>query len=420
MEKPFQKIEKAYLVGIDLGDNDCQISMEELKDLVKTAGGEVFDYAIQKRNSIDPKICIGYGKLMEIKQIIEENEIDLVIFDVELTASQTNNISDLLNCPVIDRTILILDIFALRAKSSEGKLQVELAQLKHRYNNLKGLGKSLSRLGGGIGTRGPGETKLETDRRHIRRRMDKLQQDLEEYGKHRTELRKNRSNKNYKTVSLVGYTNAGKSTLLNSLTNSNAYVKEQLFATLDTTSRLLKIDNKEIILTDTVGFIRKLPHFLINAFKSTLEEVVLSDLVLLVIDSSDNDFENHEKITREILDELGYNNKILKVYNKCDLISKEDCSMLDGITISALSEENFFELKKAIYKTLFGEKVNLKLKIPYQDAKAISSLRKKGVIVSEKFEDTYEILEIYIDLADSLQYNKYIISEHLFAYKDDN
>lgn len=404
MEKELQK---AYLIGIDLGDTfETEISMSELKELVKTAGGEVFDCIIQKRDSVDPKICIGSGKLLEIKSIMEENNVKLAIFDRELAPAQINNISKLLDCPVIDRTIVILDIFAQNAKTKEGQLQVELAQLKHRYNNLKGQGTELSRLGGGIGTRGPGETKLETDKRHIRRRLAKLQENLEDLKKQRTEIRKNRLAKDFKTVSIVGYTNAGKSTLLNALTDSNVLVKDQLFATLDTTSRELKlIGNNSAILIDTVGFIRNLPHFLIDAFKATLEEVVLSDLVLLVIDSSDPNHYDHKKITLQILDELGYKNKIITVYNKCDKTTNRNS---DGINVSAITKEGFPELIKKIDEELFPPKIKVTLSIPYEKSQIVYKLRNKYQILSEKYTDNYGIFEILIDYSDLPLYNEYI------------
>lgn len=399
-------IQKCFLVGISLDDtNEADLSMDELKELVKTAGGEVCGYSIQKRNSIDPKICIGSGKLLEIKDYMEENDIDLAVFDIELSPSQINNIGRILDKNIIDRTILILDIFAQRAKTSEGKLEVELAQLKHRYNSLKGKGVELSRLGGGIGTRGPGETKLETDKRHIRRRIDKLEENIEKISKHRSELRKNRVSKQYKTVSLVGYTNAGKSTLLNALTNSDVYVKDQLFATLDATSRALSLSkDKTVILVDTVGFIRNLPHFLINAFKATLEEVVLSDLVLLVCDISDDNYPKQIDITEKILEELHYTGKIIKVFNKCDKI---DYIPSEGIVISATEKIGFNELKQKISNELFPKEFIIKVKIPYEKAALIQDLRRRGKIISEVYNDFDEILEISVDYSESLLYYDY-------------
>lgn len=400
------QIQKCYLVGISLDDSDeANISMAELKELVKTAGGEVCGSVIQNRISIDPKICIGSGKLLEIKEYMEENDIDLAVFDLELSPTQINNIGRILGKSVIDRTILILDIFAQRAKTSEGKLEVELAQLKHRYNSLKGKGVELSRLGGGIGTRGPGETKLETDKRHIRRRIDKLEENIEKISMHRQELRKNRQAKKYKTVSLVGYTNAGKSTLLNALTSSDVYVKDQLFATLDSTARALELSkDKTVILVDTVGFIRNLPHFLINAFKATLEEVVLSDLVLLVCDVSDENYLKQIDITENILNELEYKGKILKVFNKCDKVS---IPPLGGINVSATEKTGFEELKNAITKELFPVESVITVKIPYEKAALIEDLRRRGKIISEEFGDLSEILKISVDYSESLLYNEY-------------
>lgn len=319
---------------------------------------------------------------------------------------KSTNIGKILEKSVIDRTILILDIFARRARTSEGKLEVELAQLKHRYNALKGKGVELSRLGGGIGTRGPGETKLETDKRHIRRRIEKLEENIDKISKHRNELRKNRRAKQYKTVSLVGYTNAGKSTLLNALTSSDVYVKDQLFATLDATARAMTIDkDKTVILVDTVGFIRNLPHFLINAFKATLEEVVLSDLVLLVCDISDPCYDRQIEVTEKILEELEYKGKILKVYNKCD---KVDTYPSNGIVVSAKEKIGFDKLKEEIKTVIFPKECEITVRIPYEKASLIENLRKRGKIISENFDEHEEILRISVDYSESLLYNDYI------------
>ena len=406
--------EKAYLIGIDTKQNgEAETSMLELCELLKTAGGELFDYTIQNRKSVDPKLCIGSGKLKEIKSIIEENDIDVAIFDIELTASQTNSISAILGIDVIDRTILILDIFALRANTSEGKLQVELAQLKHQYNNLRGKGISLSRQGGGIGTRGPGETQLESDQRHIKRRLDKIEDDLEKVVSRRSELRRNRQRNEYKTISLVGYTNAGKSTLFNTLTNSDVYAHDKLFATLDPTTRALGLPKgNEVLLIDTVGFIRNLPHFLVNAFKSTLEEVILSDLVLLVCDYSDKDYLRQQEITLEILKELGYDKEIIKVYNKCDLV-EANVSEIDGIAISSTTGFGLDILKKKISEELFPAKITVKLKLSYDQGKILSDLRGKNCIIEEKYFDDYQIIEISIDKHDIYVYNKFITNDYL-------
>ena len=400
-------IQRCYLVGISTDDtSEAELSIAELVELVKTAGGEVVGKTIQNRISVDPKICIGSGKLSEIKQYMDENDIDLAVFDTELSPTQINNIGKILEKSVIDRTILILDIFAQRARTSEGKLEVELAQLKHRYNALKGKGVELSRLGGGIGTRGPGETKLETDKRHIRRRIEKLEENIDKISKHRKELRKNRLAKQYKTVSLVGYTNAGKSTLLNALTSSDVYVKDQLFATLDATARAMSIDkDKTVILVDTVGFIRNLPHFLINAFKATLEEVVLSDLVLLVCDISDPYYDRQIEVTEKILEELEYKGKILKVYNKCD---KVDSYPSNGIVVSAKEEIGFDKLKEEIKTALYPKECEITVRIPYEKASLIENLRKRGKIISENFDEYEEILRISVDYSESLLYNDYI------------
>ncbi len=402
--------QKAYLIGIDLKqDGEAEVSMNELSELVKTAGGEVFDCIIQNRRTVDPKICIGSGKLFEIRDIMKENDINLAVFDIELAPSQINNIAEILDCAVIDRTIVILDIFALRARTSEGKLQVELAQLKHRYNKLRGKGNILSRLGGGIGTRGPGESQLETDKRHIRRRMDKIEDDLKKVETRRSQMRANRTKNNFKTISLVGYTNAGKSTLFNALTKSDILAEDMLFATLDPTARRVDFSSGDFaMLVDTVGFIRNLPHFLINAFKSTLEEVIFSDLVLLVCDISDKNCFRQQEIAIEILKDLGYNKDIIFIYNKIDKNSENISLCYNGFSISAKENIGLVDLKNKIQESIFPKKELITLKIPYERQDILSNLRGKKCIIREKYEEKCQIVEISIDKGDIYMYNDFI------------
>ena len=280
--------EVAVLVGIDMGTYDAEVSIDELEELARTAGAVVSARVIQKRDKPDTATYIGSGRILEVKEYCENNDVDLLIFDCELSPSQQRNIENETNIRVIDRTMLILDIFAARARSGEGKIQVELAQLKYSLPRLGGKGKELSRLGGGIGTRGPGETKLESDRRHIRRRIQSLEEDLAEIAKRREQLRHRREKDGVETIAIIGYTNAGKSTLMNALTQAGVLAENKLFATLDPTSRALTLpDGREVMLIDTVGLIRRLPHHLVEAFKSTLEEAANATAILNVCDASD-------------------------------------------------------------------------------------------------------------------------------------
>lgn len=297
---------RAILIGVDTGEFDAELSIEELSELAETAGAEPVLKSVQKRPACDSATCVGKGRLLEIKEAIENNEISLAIFDQELTANQTRNIEDILDIQVIDRTTLILDIFAQRARTKEGRIQVELAQNQYRLAHLAGKGVMLSRLGGGIGTRGPGESKLETDKRHIRRRIDTLKAELEKTEKRRTQHRQRRKKDGILAVAIVGYTNAGKSTLLNALTQAGVLAENKLFATLDPTSRMLDLpDGRSVMLIDTVGLICRLPHQLIEAFKSTLEEAANADLILNLIDISTDDGMAQAEVTEGLLRELG-------------------------------------------------------------------------------------------------------------------
>ena len=318
--------EKVILVGVETGgDEPAESSLDELAELARTAGAEVAGRLIQSRESIHPGTYIGKGKLLELKDLLWETDATGIICDDELTSTQLGSLESELSCKVIDRTLLILDIFAARAVSGEGKIQVELAQLRYRASRLTGLGKSLSRLGGGIGTRGPGEKKLEMDRRLIRERISRLKRELKDVEKHRELIRSQRKQSGLKTAALVGYTSAGKSSLLNALTDAGILEDAMLFSTLDTTTRSLMLDNtQEILLTDTVGFIRKLPHHLVEAFKSTLEEARYADIILHVVDASNPNMDMQMHVVYETLRELGAEGKpVITLFNKQDLLKEE-------------------------------------------------------------------------------------------------
>ncbi len=391
MQEIPQKRERVLLVYVYKDNEDVKYILDELTGLVESAGGEVVDTVIQKRNGIDPQTVLGSGKLEEVARYAENLDIDAVIFENELTPSQIAAIDEIIDCKVIDRTTLILDIFASRAKSAEGKLQVELAQMKYNLPRLIGSRKDLSRLGGGIGTRGPGETKLETDKRHIRKRISVLESRIDEIEKTRANHRKKREKNEIPCVALVGYTNAGKSSLLNALTCSDVYVADRLFATLDPSARKLVFDNGSFaVITDTVGFIRNIPTDLIASFRSTLEEALHADLILNVCDVSDANHEAHCSVTLRTLEELGVTAPVVTVYNKCDLLprtSLERYFSSGKLLVSARTGEGFVNLKKRIETALFGESVNCWLVIPYTDGKALASLRKNAVILRTEILD---------------------------------
>ncbi|MGC9064499.1 MAG: GTPase HflX [bacterium] len=334
---------------------------EELERLTITAGGEVIYKLSQRKDSPDPKYYIGEGKVRELADIVQRVSGNLVIFNGDLSPSQIANLESVLGVRVIDRTDLILDIFAKHAQSREGKLQVELAQLRYMLPRLTGKGKELSRLGGGIGTRGPGERKLEVDRRHILKRINLLERELEDVKRHRALVRHTRERNNLPVVSLVGYTNAGKSTLMNTLTHSSVLVADKLFATLDPTTRLLWLNDLKVLLTDTVGFIHKLPHHLIEAFSATLEEIRYTDLILHIIDASDPFYDEHIKVVDDMLIKLAINDKpVIRVYNKIDLIDIDEFVPLsEGINVfvSALTGENIEELKRIIKEEVLKVRV---------------------------------------------------------------
>lgn len=398
-----QKKDVVILVGLDTGEYDAQTSIDELRELAKTAGAEVAAVTVQKRPAQEKATCVGMGKIEEIKEFAENNDIDLLIFDLELSPTQLRNIEEITGVRTIDRTMLILDIFAGRARSKEGKLQVELAQLKYMLPRLTGKGIEMSRLGGGIGTRGPGETKLETDRRHIRRRIDSLKEQLSEVEKRRGELRKRRKKNSVRTAALVGYTNAGKSTLMNALTQAGVLAEDMLFATLDPTSRALALpDGSEVMLIDTVGLIRRLPHHLIEAFKSTLEEAADADVILNVCDASSPEANEHLKVTEKILSELGARtDTTINVLNKCDRLSEGYFALSSEKTvrISAKTGEGIDRLLKKIIETLPPTRKHVKILIPYSKGKIISYIRDGATVHSEEFNESGTVLDITLDIA---------------------
>ena len=405
--------EQAILVSVDTGEFDCEISLDELEELSETAGAQVIARMVQKRPAPDPASYLGSGRLEELAEFCTAHTADLIIVDGEISPSQQRNIENATDVRVIDRTTLILDIFAARARSSEGKLQVELAQLKYTLPRLSGKGRELSRLGGGIGTRGPGETKLETDRRHIRGRINRLENELKELEKRRGLLRARRAKDGVETVAIVGYTNAGKSTLMNALTQAEVLVEDKLFATLDPTSRALVLpDGRRVMLIDTVGFIRRLPHNLVEAFKSTLEEAAVADVILNVCDASDPEYPNHIKVTDEILDSLGCKDKpVVYVYNKVDKIGGAEPFRTEknSVSISALEGRGFDRLLEAIAKALPPSRIRLKMLIPYSDGSAAAALRKDGVVHSEEYRENGIFLNITADVRLAEKYKSYCV-----------
>ncbi len=384
-----QEPEKALLVSVDTGDFDAEVSIDELGELADTAGAIVVGKVIQKREAPEKAIFVGVGKLAEIIDFCHYQEVDIIIVDSELSPSQQRNLEKLTNVRVIDRTMLILDIFAMRARTAEGKLQVELAQLRYQLPRLAGQGVALSRLGGGIGTRGPGETKLESDKRHIRRRIQKLEEELEALEKRRGQMRKRREKDGVQTVAIVGYTNAGKSTLMNALTDAGVLAQNKLFATLDPTSRALILpDGRQVMLVDTVGLIRRLPHKLVEAFKSTLEEAAAATVILNVCDASDEYASEHLEVTKSLLKELGCEDKpIISVMNKCDLVGDIYSMPTFGKTvmISALNKRGFDELLNSILKELPPTRKEVEFMIPFSAGAFAAKVRKDGVVHEEEY-----------------------------------
>ena len=380
------EISKVILAGVDLSENDFEDSFAELQELAKTAGGDILASVTQKRHSIDKNYIFGAGKLAEIKELISNKSADLVIFNNNLTPSQITNLEKVLDCRVIDRTMLILDIFAQRAKTAEGKLQVEAAQLKYLMPRLVGRRSDLSRLAGGIGTRGPGETKLETDRRYIRTRLQKLEEEIKRLEKNRNILRRRRLKNREKTVAIVGYTNAGKSTLLNALTASVVFGADELFATLDpTTRRLMLPSGKNILITDTVGFIRDLPHEIVDAFKSTLEEAVIADLILIVADVSDPGCEEKIGVTEATLEEIGATARRIVVYNKIDKTGKHVADGENFLFVSAKTGFGLAALKEKIERFFEERFLEINVLFPWDEQSLLSTVKKDEII---KIENT--------------------------------
>lgn len=384
-----ERAERALLVSLDTGEFDAQASLDELYELVKSAGAEPVSSVMQKRPAPDTAFCVGSGMLEEIADACRVQEIDLLVFDRELTPTQIRNIEDKTDVRVVDRTMLILDIFAQRARSSEGKLQVELAQLKYMLPRLAGKGTQLSRLGGGVGTRGPGETKLESDRRHIRRRITALREHLEQVEKRREQVRRRREKDGVITVALVGYTNAGKSTLMNQLTQAGVLAEDKLFATLDPTARALKLPGgKTVMLIDTVGLVRRLPHHLVQAFRSTLEQAAEADIILNVCDASSPEARVHLEVTETLLAELGCgDHPIIPVMNKCDLVpALMDLPVVGGaVRISALHGSGLEELLQAIEENLPIKMQVVDLLLPFAQAGLAARIRKEGEIQKEEY-----------------------------------
>lgn len=384
--------ERVILVGVDTsGMEDAGRSLDELEELAQTARASVVGRLIQTRESAHPATYIGKGKLLELKDLIWETDATGIICDDELTSAQLGNLEAELSCKIIDRTLLILDIFAARAVSGEGKIQVELAQLKYRASRLTGLGRSLSRLGGGIGTRGPGEKKLEMDRRLIRERISRLKRELKDVEKHRELIRGQRQQSGLKVAALVGYTSAGKSSIENALTDAGILEDAMLFSTLDTTTRSLMLDNtQEILITDTVGFIRKLPHHLVEAFKSTLEEAKYADIIIHVVDASNPQMDEQMHVVYETLRQLGVEDRpVITLFNKQDRlerpVSQRDFRAEYSIMTSAKTGQGLEELKSALLEIIRRDQIYIERLYDFSEAGKIQLIRSRGQLLSEEY-----------------------------------
>ena len=403
--------QRAVLVAVDTGKWDAEESIMELAALCETAGADSVAEIIQQSDKLNPATYVGSGKAQEIRDTAERLEADIIVVDDSLSGVQVRNLEEITGFPVIDRTVLILDIFARNAKTAEGKLQVELAQLEYRLPRLMGSGGGLSQQGGGIGTRGPGETKLESDRRHIRSRIVSLKQKLEKMEERREITRRFRKRDGIPTVALVGYTNVGKSSLLNKLTGSDVLAENKLFATLDPTVRRLAVGNlQHVLLVDTVGFVSRLPHGLVKAFKSTLDEVRFADLILLVADASSESWGSQLDVATEVLDELGCSEiPRIKVFNKCDL--NDLASVLPGIPVSARTGEGLDTLLEKISEALSESVVRCRLLFPFEDAGRAASLRNRGNILREEWRENGLYVEATVERTIWPRFIKYSVTE---------
>ena len=404
--------ERVLLVSVDTGEFDAEVSLAELAELVATAGGEVVGIATQKKESPDKATCLGSGRAQEIALQCEAEDIDLVVMDRELSPTQLRNLEEIFPCRLIDRTMLILDIFAGRARSAEGRLQVELAQLQYMLPRLTGQGAALSRQGGGIGTRGPGETKLESDKRHIRRRLGAIREQLEKVESQRKLRRERRRKDGIPTVALVGYTNAGKSTLLNYLTDAGVLAEDKLFATLDPTARALRLpDGREVMLVDTVGFVRRLPHQLVRAFHSTLEEAVEADVILNICDASSPHAAEHLQVTGDLLAELGCGETpVLRVMNKCDL-APEIGDNPNHIRISALSGDGVETLLEAVAAALPPDRKRVKLLLPFSKGALAEQCRRDGQVEYEEYVPEGLAMTVILGARLLAETEEYIVEE---------
>ena len=391
------------LAAVDTGEYDAEQSLDELEELADTAGADTAARIVQKRPAFDSATCIGPGRLEEMAQLCQSGDIDQIIFDHELTATQIRNIEDACGVHTIDRTMLILDIFAQRATTHEGRLQVELAQQRYRLPRLAGMGIQLSRLGGGIGTRGPGETKLETDKRHIRTRISNLSAELKEIEKRRTYARSRRKKDGVLVCAIVGYTNVGKSTLLNLLTDAGVLAENKLFATLETTSRAIELpDGRSLMLVDTVGLIRRLPHHLVEAFKSTLEEAANADVILHICDASAENCEEQAQVTLDLLSELGCDGiPVVTVFNKCDLLPEELAfapETRNAVLISAKENRGMDQLLAALAKALPDPARRMRLLLPFSQGSLLNEIRSSGKLFSEEYTPDGVLVDAMVDV----------------------
>lgn len=404
-----QNKERAVIAAVDTGAYDMEVSIEELRALCETAGAEVVGEVVQRRQRPDNYAYLGKGKLAEAKELCQKLEADLLVVDAELSGTKLRNIEQAVGVDVIDRTTLILDIFAQAARSAEGKLQVELAQLNYRLPRLTGAGTALSRLGGGIGTRGPGETKLETDRRYIRTRIATLKEKLAEVEKRRDQTRRGRAKSGVPVVALVGYTNVGKSSLLNALTGADALAQNKLFATLDPTVRKLEVgDLQQVVLVDTVGFVSRLPHTLVEAFKSTLEEVRYADLIIQVADASSPEWPEQLEVTREVIAELGGADiPTITVFNKSDLV--DTAAALPGLAVSARTGEGLDRLVEEVSQKLSERVVRCTVKLPFDKLSLAAVIREHGNVLSEEYEADGVLLTATVDRAVYNRIEPYVV-----------